>query len=149
MQMIFFLLLKQTVPNSDRRYFPASVIYIYTNSMVMYELMRIRHIYCQTLFRVLSAGVLCTLRVAGWKPTSNHIEITIGFFYLHKGWLSLHRGHPVNVLIRRTMRFSSVSFRGIAYIRGMTEKSHHLSTTRNWAMKFYQLPKQLNLLVLW
>ena len=29
--------------------------------------------YCQTLFQVLSAGVLCTLRVAGWKPTSNHI----------------------------------------------------------------------------
>ena len=43
MQMIFFLLLKQTVPNSDTRYFPASVIYIYTNPMVMYELMRIRH----------------------------------------------------------------------------------------------------------
>ena len=43
MQMIFFLLLKQTVPNSDMRYFRASVIYIYTNPMVMYELMRIRH----------------------------------------------------------------------------------------------------------
>ena len=65
-------------------------------------------IYCQTLFRVLSAGVLCTLRVAGWKPTSNHIEITVGFFYLHKGWLSLHRGHPVNVPIWRTMHLSSV-----------------------------------------
>ena len=45
MEMIFFLLLKQTVPNSDTRYFRASVIYIYTNPMVMYELMRIRHIY--------------------------------------------------------------------------------------------------------
>ena len=65
-------------------------------------------IYCQTLFRVLSAGVLCTLRVAGWKPTSNHIEITVGFFNLHRGWLSLHRGHPVNVPIRRTMHLSSV-----------------------------------------
>ena len=65
-------------------------------------------IYCQTLFRVLWAGVLCTLRVAGWKPTSNHIEITVGFFNLHKGWLSLHRGHKVNVLIRRTMDLSSV-----------------------------------------
>ena len=65
-------------------------------------------IYCQTLFRVLSAGVLCTLWVAGWKPTSNRIKITIGFFYLHKGWLSLHKGHPVNVPIRRTMHLSSV-----------------------------------------
>ena len=43
MQMIFFLLSKQTVPNSDTRYFGASVIYVYTNPMVMYELMRIRH----------------------------------------------------------------------------------------------------------
>ena len=43
MQMIFFLLLKQTVPNSDTRYFRASVIYIYTNPMVMYKLMRFRH----------------------------------------------------------------------------------------------------------
>ena len=43
MQMIFFLLLKQTVLNSDTRYFRASMIYIYTNPMVMYELMRIRH----------------------------------------------------------------------------------------------------------
>ena len=59
-------------------------------------------------FRALSAGVHCTLRVAGWKPTSNHIEITVGFFNLHRGWLSLHRGHPVNVLIRRTMHLSSV-----------------------------------------
>ena len=65
-------------------------------------------IYCQTLFRVSSAGVLCTLRDAGWKPTSNHIEITVGFFNLHKGWLSLHRGHPVNVPIRRMMHLSSV-----------------------------------------
>ena len=65
-------------------------------------------IYCQTLFRVLSAGVLCTLRVEGWKPTSNHIKITVGFFKLHKGWFSLHRGHPVNVPIRRTMHLSSV-----------------------------------------
>ena len=31
-------------------------------------------IYCQTLFWVLSAGVLCTLWVAGWKPTSNHMR---------------------------------------------------------------------------
>ena len=59
-------------------------------------------------FRALSAGVHCTLRVAGWKPTSDHIEITAGFFNLHKGWLSLHRGHPVNVPIRRTMHLSSV-----------------------------------------
>ena len=59
-------------------------------------------------FRALSAGVHCTLRVAGWKPTSNHIEITVGFFNLHRGWLSLHRGHPVNVPIRRTMHLSSV-----------------------------------------
>ena len=59
-------------------------------------------------FRALSAGVYCTLRVAGWKPTSNHIEITVGFFNLHRGWLSLHRGHPVNVPIRRTMHLSSV-----------------------------------------
>ena len=59
-------------------------------------------------FQALSAGVHCTLRVAGWKPTSNHIEITVGFFNLHRGWLSLHRGHPVNVPIRRTMHLSSV-----------------------------------------
>ena len=60
-------------------------------------------------FRALSADVHCTLRVAGCKPTSNHIEITVGFFNLHKGWLSLHRGHPVNnVPIRRTMHLSSV-----------------------------------------
>ena len=59
-------------------------------------------------FRALSAGVHCTLRVAGWKPTSNHIEITVGFFNMHRGWLSLHRGHPVNVPIRRTMHLSSV-----------------------------------------
>ena len=57
-------------------------------------------------FRALSAGVHLTLRVAGWKPTSNHIEITVGFFNLHKGWLSLHRGHPVNVPIRRTVHLS-------------------------------------------
>ena len=44
MQVIFALLLKQTVPNSDTCYFRASVIYIYSNPMVMYELMRIRHI---------------------------------------------------------------------------------------------------------
>ena len=42
------------------------------------------------------------------KKESNHIEITVGFFYLHRGWLSLHRGHPVNVPIRRTMHLSSV-----------------------------------------
>ena len=48
-QMIFFLLLKQTVPNSDTRYCRASVIYIYTNPMVMYELMRIRHTYIDIL----------------------------------------------------------------------------------------------------
>ena len=30
-------------------------------------------LYCQTLFLVLSTDVLCTLRVAGWKTTSNHI----------------------------------------------------------------------------
>ena len=59
-------------------------------------------------FRALSAGVHCTLRVAGWKPLSNHIEITLGFFNLHRRWLSLHRGHPVNVPIRRTMHLSSV-----------------------------------------
>ena len=59
-------------------------------------------------FRALSADVPCTLRVAGWKPTSNHIEIAVGFFNLHKGWLSLYRGHPVNVPIRRTMHLSSV-----------------------------------------
>ena len=34
MQMIFFLLLKQTVPDSDMRYFRASVIYMYTNPRV-------------------------------------------------------------------------------------------------------------------
>ena len=28
------------------------------------------------------------------------------------------------------------------------KKSHHLSTPRNWAMKFHQLPKQLNLLAM-
>ena len=55
-----------------------------------------------------STGVHCTLRVAGWKPTNNHIEITVGFFNLHKGWLSLHRGHSVNILIWRTMHLSSV-----------------------------------------
>ena len=43
MQMILFLLLKQTVANSGTCYFRASVIYIYTNPMVMYELMRIKH----------------------------------------------------------------------------------------------------------
>ena len=43
----------------------------------------------------------CTLRVVEWKPTSNHIEITVGFF-------NLHRGHPVNVPIRSTMHLSSV-----------------------------------------
>ena len=66
------------------------------------------YILPDALFRALSAGVHCTLRVAGWKPTSNHIEITVGFFNLHRGWLSLHRGHPVNVPIRRTMHLSSV-----------------------------------------
>ena len=40
--------------------------------------------------------------------TSNHIEIIVWFFNLHKGWISLHRGHPVNVPIRRTMHLSSV-----------------------------------------
>ena len=58
-------------------------------------------------FRALSAGVHCTLQVAGWKPTSNHIKITVGFFNLHKGWLSLHRGHPVNIPNWRTMHLSS------------------------------------------
>ena len=43
MLMIFFLLLKQTVPNSDMRYFRTSVIYVSTNPMVIHELMRIRH----------------------------------------------------------------------------------------------------------
>ena len=57
-------------------------------------------------FRALSAGVHCTLQAAGWKPTRNHILITVGFFHLHKGWLSLHRGHPVNVPIRRSMLLS-------------------------------------------
>ena len=66
-------------------------------------------IYCQTLIRVLSACVLCTLRVAGWKPTCNHIEIVVGFFSLYMGWLSLYRGHPLNVPILRTMHLSSVS----------------------------------------
>ena len=50
MQMIFFLLLKQTVPNSDTRYFRASVIYIYTNPMVMYELIRIRQMHTSCLY---------------------------------------------------------------------------------------------------
>ena len=45
---------------------------------------------------VLSAGVLCTFWDAGWKPTSNHIYITVGFFNMHNGWHSLHRGHPVH-----------------------------------------------------
>ena len=94
-------------------------------------------------FRALSAGVHCTLRVAGWKPTSNHIEITVGFFKLHRGWLSLHRGHPVNVLIRRTMHLSSVisvlnsttvaspsgnpslCFRPLAATLGMTARGRH------------------------
>ena len=52
MQMIFFLLLKQTVPNSDMRYFRASVIYIYTNPMEMYELMRIRHMYIMNSYLI-------------------------------------------------------------------------------------------------
>ena len=66
-------------------------------------------LYCQTLLRVLSTGVLCTLWVARWKPTSNHILlITVEFFNLHRGWLSLNRGHPVTVPIRRTMHLSSV-----------------------------------------
>ena len=30
-----------------------------------------------------------------FRPTSNHIKITVGFFNLHKGWLSLHMGHPL------------------------------------------------------
>ena len=59
-------------------------------------------------FRALSAGVYCTLWAARWKPTRNHIFITVGLFNLHKGWLSLHRGHPVNVSIRRSMLLSSV-----------------------------------------
>ena len=59
-------------------------------------------------FQALSAGVHCTLPVAGWKPTINHIKITVGFYKLHKGWLSLHMGHPFNVPIRRTMNLSSV-----------------------------------------
>ena len=50
----------------------------------------------------------CTLYTPGCRMTCNHIEITVGFFNLHKGWLSLHRGHPVNVPIRRTMHLSSV-----------------------------------------
>ena len=42
------------------------------------------------------------------KAYSNHIEIIIGYFNLHKGWLSLHRGHPVNFRIRRMIHLSSV-----------------------------------------
>ena len=34
--------------------------------------------------------------------------ITVGFFNMHKGCLSPHRGHPVNVPIRRTAHLSSV-----------------------------------------
>ena len=50
MQVIFFLLLKHSVPNSDMRYFCASLIYKYTNPMVMYKLMRIRHIWSRHKF---------------------------------------------------------------------------------------------------
>ena len=35
-------------------------------------------------------------------------KLLIGFFNMHMGWLSLHRGHPVNILIRRTVHLSSV-----------------------------------------
>ena len=42
--------------------------------MMIYPLKTISFsIYCQTLLQVLSAGVLCTLQVAGRRPTSNHI----------------------------------------------------------------------------
>ena len=36
------------------------------------------------------------------------MKATVGFFNLHMGWLSLHRGPPVNVPIRRTVHLSSV-----------------------------------------
>ena len=48
MPMIFFLLLKQNVRNSDTRYFRASMIYVSTNPMVIHELMRIRHTASKT-----------------------------------------------------------------------------------------------------
>ena len=81
-------------------------------------------IYCQTLFRVLSAGVLCTLQIAGWKPTSIHIKLTVGFFNLHREWLSLHRGHPVNIPIR------------IKKKQRMCGQSPHHSTTRTLTSTF-------------
>ena len=81
-----------------------SILYVLLSRFLSFFL----YILPGTRFRALSAGVDCTLRVAGWKPTSNHIEITVGFFNLHRGWLSLHRGHPVNIPIRRTMHLSSV-----------------------------------------
>ena len=41
---------------------------------------------------------------AGWAYM--HEDRTcVGIFNLHRGWLSLHRGPPVNVPIRRTAHF--------------------------------------------
>ena len=41
MPMIFFLLLKQTVPNFDTRYLRTSVIYVSANKIIVHEVMRI------------------------------------------------------------------------------------------------------------
>ena len=35
------------------------------------------------------------------------LQVTVGFFNLHRGWLSLHRGHPVNVPILSMMHLPS------------------------------------------
>ena len=52
----------------------------------------------------------CTLYTPGCRMKAYKYPylITAGFFNLHKGWLSLHRGHPDNVPIRMTMQLSSV-----------------------------------------
>ena len=57
------------------------------------------YIYCTRPHGIIGRDVLCTLWVAGWKPTSNHIKITVWFFN--------HRGHPVNVPNQRTAHLFS------------------------------------------
>ena len=111
-----FRRLKKWIQEFHRRFVLAPVDKAANNVVVVWKRYYINTLFLSLFlyilpgarFRALLAGVHCTLRVAGWKPPSDHIEITLGFFNLHRGWLSLHRGHPVNIPIRRTMHLSSV-----------------------------------------
>ena len=47
--------------------------------------------------------IMSSTGFTGWKTTSNHLNyiFTVWFFNLHRGWLSLQGGRPVNVPIWR------------------------------------------------